>query len=157
MEDGFGKEGVFNDFCQSKEFGLICNSYGITAGTYPVTGRSRNMGLSGFVSRLYTKALGRPYDEEGLDYWCEEISQGNYTLMQVSTEQFFHSKEFQQKGLNNEEYVKVLYRTFFDREYDQEGLDSWSGQLAAGKHRAYVLNEFANSKEFAQVKAAYGL
>lgn len=157
MEDGFGKEGVFNDFCQSKEFGIICNSYGITAGTYPVTGRSRNMGLSGFMSRLYTKALGRPYDEEGMDYWCEEISQGNYTLMQVSTEQFFHSKEFQQKGLNNEEYVKVLYRTFFDREYDKEGLDYWLGQLAAGKDRDYVLNEFANSKEFAQVKAAYGL
>ena len=66
-------------------------------------------------------------------------------------------KEFQQKGLNNEEYVKVLYRTFFDREYDKEGLDYWLGQLAAGKDRDYVLNEFANSKEFAQVKAAYGL
>ena len=157
MEDGFGKEGVFNDFCHSEEFGLICNSYGITAGSYPVTGRSRNMGLSGFMSRLYTKALGRPYDESGMNYWCEEITKGTYTLMQVSTEQFFHSKEFEQKGLSDEEYVKVLYRTFFDREYDQTGMDYWLGQLAAGKDRDFILNEFALSKEFAQVKAAYGL
>ena len=77
--------------------------------------------------------------------------------MQVSTEQFFHSKEFEQKGLSDEEYVKVLYRTFFDREYDQTGMDYWLGQLAAGKDRDFILNEFALSKEFAQVKAAYGL
>lgn len=157
LKNGFGKEGVFNDFCQSKEFNLICSSYGINPGKYEVTGRSRNIGLSGFMSRLYTKALGRPYDEEGLNYWCEEISQGHYTLMQVSTEQFFHSKEFELKALDNTEYVKVLYRTFFDREYDDAGLNYWLGQLASGQSRDFVLNEFAVSKEFALVKAAYGL
>lgn len=158
MENGFGKEGVFNNFCMSAEFNQICNTYGITPGSYAkATGRSRNIGLSGFMSRLYTKALGRNYDEGGMDYWCEEITQGNYTLMQVSTEQFFHSKEFLAKNLNNTEYVKVLYRTFFDREYDQAGLDYWLSQLASGKDRDFVLEEFARSKEFAQVKASYGL
>lgn len=158
MKNGFGREGVFNDFCQSKEFGIICNSYGIIPGTYAgAVGRSRNIGLSAFMSRLYTKALGRAYDEEGMDYWCEEITKGNYTLMQVSTEQFFHSKEFISKGLNDEEYIKVLYRTFFDREYDQTGLNYWLDELALGKERDYILNEFANSKEFAIIRASYGL
>ena len=95
-----------------------------------------------------------PYTTGTVD---EEITQGNYTLMQVSTEQFFHSKEFLAKNLNNTEYVKVLYRTFFDREYDQAGLDYWLSQLASGKDRDFVLEEFARSKEFAQVKASYGL
>lgn len=156
-KNAFGLEGIFNEFCQSKEFNGICNNYGISAGSYNVTGCSRNMGMSAFMSRLYTKALGRAYDQEGLDYWCEEIYKGNYTLMQVSTEQFFHSKEFLSKNLNDEEYVKVLYRTFFDREYDQSGMDYWMAQLKAGKDRDFILSEFANSQEFAKIKAAYGL
>ena len=77
--------------------------------------------------------------------------------MQVSTDQFFHSREFTAKGLNDEEYVKVLYRTFFDREYDRSGLDYWLNQLRSGKDRDFILEEFARSKEFAQVKASYGL
>lgn len=156
-KNGFGLEGVFNNFCQSEEFNNICESYGITAGSYDVKGNSRNMGLSAFMSRLYTKALGRDYDEGGLNYWCEEISNGTYTLMQVSTEQFFHSKEFESKNLSDEEYIKVLYRTFFDREYDQTGMDYWMQQLKEGKGRDFILNEFALSKEFAQIKAVYGL
>ena len=77
--------------------------------------------------------------------------------MQVSTEQFFHSQEFESKKLSDEEYVKVLYRTFFDREYDQSGMDYWMAQLKAGKDRDFILSEFANSQEFAKIKAAYGL
>ena len=156
-KNGFGLEGIFNNFCMSEEFNQICASYGITAGSYHVTGSSRNIGLSAFMSRLYTKALGRNYDEDGLNYWCEEISNGNYSLMQVSTEQFFHSQEFESKKLSDEEYVKVLYRTFFDREYDQSGMDYWMAQLKAGKDRDFILSEFANSQEFAKIKAAYGL
>ena len=158
MKNGYGRAGVFNDFVESAEFHGICDSYGIKAGTYSVTGASRNSGLSAFMSRLYTKALGRDFDREGLDYWCEEISQGNYTLMQVSTEQFFHSKEFLAKNLDDVEYVKVLYRTFFDREYDQDGLNYWIAQMTYfGMSRDTVLNEFANSKEFAIIRAQYGL
>lgn len=156
-QNAFGLEGIFNNFCQSAEFHTICDAYGITAGSYEVSGCSRNIGLSAFMSRLYTKAMGRPYDQGGLDYWCEEISKGTYSLMQVSTDQFFHSREFTAKGLNDEEYVKVLYRTFFDREYDRSGLDYWLNQLRSGKDRDFILEEFARSKEFAQVKASYGL
>lgn len=157
MDNGFGRAGVFREFVASAEFHNICENYGIKAGTYEVTGSSRNAGLSAFMSRLYTKAMGRPYDQDGLDYWCEEISNGTYTLMQVSTEQFFHSEEFQNKNLDNTEYVKVLYRTFFGREYDQEGLNYWIAQMIYyGRDRDYVLNEFANSKEFAIIKAQYG-
>lgn len=158
MENGYGKAGVFREFVDSDEFHFICDDYGIEAGTYAVTGASRNPGLSAFMTRLYTKAMGREYDQSGLDYWCEEIYQGNYTLMQVSTDQFFHSQEFLAKNLDDTEYVKVLYRTFFDREYDETGLNYWLTQMTYyGMSRDTVLNEFANSKEFAAIKAQYGL
>lgn len=158
MDNGYSRAGVFREFVGSEEFGLICNSYGITPGSYDVTGAGRNPGLSAFMSRLYTKAMGRPYDVSGLDYWCEEIYQGHYTLMQVCTDQFFHSEEFRLKNLNDVEYVKVLYRTFFGREYDEEGLNYWLAQMMYfGKDRDFILNEFALSQEFAQIKAQYGL
>ena len=77
--------------------------------------------------------------------------------MQVCTDQFFHSQEFLNKNLDNVEYVKVLYRTFFGREYDQEGLNYWIAQMVYyGKDRDFVLNEFARSQEFSVIKAQYG-
>lgn len=157
MENGYGREGVFCEFVESPEFKGICSSYGIKPGTYQVTGSSRNAGLSAFMSRLYSKVMGRPYDQDGFDYWCEAIYQGDYTLMQVCTDQFFHSQEFLNKNLDNVEYVKVLYRTFFGREYDQEGLNYWIAQMIYyGKDRDFVLNEFARSQEFGVIKAQYG-
>lgn len=62
------------------------------------------------------------------------------------------------KGLGDSDYVKVLYRTFLGREYDEEGLNYWLFQMRVyGMSRDTVLNEFANSKEFKQIMAQYGL
>ena len=156
LDNGYGRAGVFKGFVNSKEFKGICNSYGITPGDYEVHGSSRNVGLSGYICRLYTKALGRAYDEEGINYWCDAILDGRATITEVSTKHFFHSKEFQNKNLSDEEYLKVLYRTFFDREYDQEGLDYWMAKRRAGMSRDEILYYFEASKEFAKVKARYG-
>lgn len=156
LNNGFGREGVFKGFVNSNEFNGICNSYGITAGDYEVHGASRNEGLSAFMCRLYTKALGRTYDEEGINYWCEEILNGNYSITEVSTTQFFHSREFLNKNLSDTEYLKVLYRTFFDREYDQEGMDYWMDEMRNGMSRDAVLYSFEGSREFSMIKARYG-
>lgn len=156
LNNGFGREGVFKGFVNSKEFNEICNSYGITPGDYKVHGASRNEGLSAFMCRLYTKALGRTYDEEGINYWCEEILNGNYSITEVSTTQFFHSREFLNKNLSDTEYLEVLYRTFFDREYDQEGMDYWMGEMQNGMSRDDVLYSFEGSREFSMIKARYG-
>lgn len=70
---------------------------------------------------------------------------------------FFFSDEFTNKRLNDREYVKTLYRTFMDREYDQAGLNDWVSRLAGGAGRETVLSGFANSEEFSNIMKSYGV
>lgn len=158
LDNGASRNGVFMGFVNSKEFSDICESYGIDRGKATVKeGRDYNLGLTAFISRLYTKALGRKYDIDGLNFWCEQAYKGERSIYSISTAGFFHSAEFLDKKLSNEEYIKVLYRTFLDREFDQSGYEFWLNQLATGSSRDTVLNEFANSKEFEDIKKSYGL
>ena len=158
LQNGVSRMGVFNGFAGSAEFADICNQYGIDRGI-PVAeeGRDKNYGATLFVARLYTQALGRGYDVDGLNDWCNRIVSKTWSVTDVSTTGFFHSQEFLRKNLSNEEYVKVLYRTFFDREYDQAGYDDWMNRLAKGTSRNEVMLGFANSREFAELKASFGL
>lgn len=158
LNNGVGREGVFRGFAESAEFNNICNDYGITRGNIAVSeGRDKNPGLTTFVARLYTKALGREYEVTGLNDWCDRITKGQWSINDVSTTGFFNSPEFLAKNLSDDEYVKVLYRTFFDREYDQAGYDDWMNRLANGTSRDEVMLGFANSREFANLKASFGL
>lgn len=159
LEAGVSREGVFKGFAESQEFENICSDYGIQRGTITVgEGRDRNTGVTMFVSRLYTKALGRGYDVSGLNDWCNRICDGTWSVTDVATTGFFNSREFLNKNLSNEEYVKVLYRTFLDREYDAAGLSDWVNKLNTGAmSRNQVLKGFSYSREFANIMREYGL
>ncbi len=158
LHNGVGREGVFRGFAQSREFEMICASYGIEQGTVSVSeARDKNFGLTTFIARLYTRALGRTYETAGLNDWCGRILTGSWTVYDVSTKGFFHSTEFYNRNLSDDQYVKVLYRTFLDREYDRAGYDYWMNRLAAGASRDEVLAGFSNSREFAELMKSYGL
>lgn len=158
LSSGVSRTFVANQFCTSSEFIQICERCGIVAGTMDLKeNRDRNEGLTGFVARQYTKALERTFDIEGINYWTGEILEGRYSITDVCTNGFFHSKEFLNKNLSNEEYVKVLYRTFFDREYDEPGLQYWVLQMKTGAmSRDQILYNFAASSEFQNIRAKYG-
>ena len=154
---GVTREGVYRGFAESKEFQAVCDSYNIERGTYkPAQNRDVNYGCTMFVARLYTQALGRNYDINGLNDWTGKINSKAWTVTDVSTTGFFHSQEFLNKNLNDVEYIKVLYRTFLNREYDSAGLAYWRVQMENGKSRDDVLKGFANSQEFANLKKQYG-
>lgn len=159
LESGYGRLGVFRGFAESNEYNEICGSYGINRGNVEITeGRSRNAGVSAFVDRLYKKCLGRGYDEGGINNWCNLICDKKWSVNKVSTDGFFFSKEFLEKNTSNEEYVRILYETFLGREPDQAGYDMWVGILNRGeKSRQDVLYGFAESKEFGEIKATFGL
>ena len=158
LRDGFSRLYVLRGFAESQEFQQICDSYGVIRGGLAVTEpRDKNMGVTQFVSRCYLKALGRQYDVSGLNNWCDAILTGRSTSKQVASNGFFHSDEFQKKHLSDTEYVKVLYRTFLDREYDAPGLEDWVSSLRRGASRDEVMNGFADSVEFRELMQRYGL
>ena len=156
---GMSRKAVISGFVKSPEFAALCASYGIVTGDYTSDEpRDVNAGVTGFVSRLYTKMLGRAYDPDGLNAWSAAILKAPTaaTVLQVSLNGFMHSPEFVNKHLDDTELVKVLYRTFLDREADPDGLNAWVQALQQGSDRDTVAAGFANSPEFAAIMAKYG-
>lgn len=158
LNEGVSREFVFKGFSDSIEFTNICKNYGINRGTITLSEpKDQNEGVTRFVVRLYRNALGRDCDKNGLNTWCNVICNKTQTVEDVSTNGFFHSREFINKHTTDEEYVKILYRTFLGREADETGLKDWLAHLKNGMTRDQVLYGFSQSKEFKNIMAKYGL
>lgn len=158
LENGMSRLYVMNGFSASEEFAAICRKCGFEPGIVPSAQmRDRNEGVTAFVARLYVKALGRTYDEDGLNDWCGRILNQGWNPYRVATEGFLHSREFANRNTSDTEFVKILYRTFLDREYEETGLQYWLNRLRGGSSRDQVIEGFANSREFANLMAKYGL
>ncbi|MBO7448821.1 MAG: DUF4214 domain-containing protein [Clostridiales bacterium] len=114
-------------------------------------------GFEDFVERLYVVALNRPSEKEGKDYWCELV--GNGTLTGADCARFFlTSSEFKGRNLSDEDFLKVLYKTFFDRDAanDPDGFNFWMNSLkSVGKDT--VVEGFINSPEWCDICATYGV
>ncbi|MDE7367873.1 MAG: DUF4214 domain-containing protein, partial [Lachnospiraceae bacterium] len=146
LQQGVSREYVFAGFAHSQEYTSICSSYGITRGTVTLSQpRDKNPNLTAFVNRIYTEAMGRTGEADGLNYWCQSIQAGDNPVRVA--ESFINSEEFRNKRLNNTEYIKVLYRTFMGREADQSGLNYWLARLNSGESREAVLKSFAGCPE----------
>ena len=112
--------------------------------------------LKAFASRMYTVVLNRTPDSAGLDFWVEELLSGKRDGASIASG-FICSKEFTDKNLSDEEYVNVLYRTFFDREAEAAGKAYWINVLSEGQPRTKVLAGFVNSNEFGSLCESYGI
>ena len=159
LENGMSREYVFRGFAESQEFSNLCDSYGVIRGSITLSAyRDQNVGATGFIARLYTKMLGRGFDEEGLEYWCRKYLTGENTIEEVATVGFLHSQELDNLDLSDTEFVTRMYRTFLNREPDEAGLADWVNRLETGREtRDSLVYGFTLSKEFGNIKASYGL
>ena len=156
LGNGVSRLYVFQQFTDSVEFGNLCNTYEIQRGTVTLTeSRDQNYNVTRFVARNYTEFLGRTYDVDGLNDWSGRINSG-YGMENVAYG-FVFSQECINMNLSNSDYVKMLYRGIFGRSYDDAGLNDWVNQLNNGTSRETVFWGFANSQEFANMVASYGL
>ena len=163
LKNGVSRSYVFRGFCHSDEFSAICNNYGITRGNITLTeSRDQNHNVTMYVYRCYDRTLGRKPDVKGMNFWTEQILSKKRSPIDVAGN-FIFSAEFKNKKLSDEEYIKILYRMFFDREYnapgtDPNGIQFWLNELKSGNRDRYeVFIGFANSKEFRIVLDSFGL
>ncbi len=154
LDNGCKKTYVFAGFANSTEFGNLCAEAGIVQGRAAEYLADRQTGLSDadykiwcFVERMYTEVLGRTADESGVRTWVGVLQDGSYTGVEVA-DGFLLSEEFLAKNMTDEEYVQIMYRAFFGRNADPEGLATWTGALATGWTKQRVFAGFANSNEF---------
>ncbi|MBO4637862.1 MAG: DUF4214 domain-containing protein [Clostridiales bacterium] len=122
----------------------------------PSSQTSSEPGVAGFVERLYSVALGRSSDPAGKQNWIDAITMRGETGASAARG-FLYSPEFLNKQCTNEEFVAVLYRTFFDREPDRAGFNAWVGVLNNGTSKEEVIEGFINSTEWANLCLRYGI
>ncbi|MGN0246009.1 MAG: DUF4214 domain-containing protein [Lachnospiraceae bacterium] len=157
LQEGQSRTVVMSCFVNSNEFTDICDEFNIPRGTMERDGSSIcNADVRHFVLRNYAKALERKGETAGVETWCYLINSKKMTPAEV-TESFFHSKEFINKKLSDEEYVETLYETFLGRSSDPEGKAYWLNHLKKGQSRDEVMKGFSNSAEFSKIVAGFGL
>jgi len=147
LDDGCSYAYVLKNFIGSQEFNGICEEYGMETGEYQLTEpRDMNRNLTKFAARMYTKALGRPFDVDGINDWTNRYLTDVAEIGDIAYG-FIFSTEFKNKNLNDSDYVDTLYRTFFDREPDEGGKQHWLEQLKNGASREDVMYGFVGSQE----------
>ena len=161
---------ILNDFLKKK----VTKSEPKYGGVYGLFGLSNNavlsidanlakqyQGVSDFVERCYTKALGRKSDRNGKGYWIAKIMNAKNKkneALNTASNGFFTSTEFLNKKTGTTEFVKICYRTFLGREAEAKGLKYWVDILNKKQQtRDQVLQGFANSTEFKNIMASYGI
>ena len=157
LEKGTSREKVFAGFVNSPEFKAICDEHGIEAGSYKSNRIADvNPDVTAFVARLYTEALGRPFEVDGLEAWTALLLDKK-TDGEKTAYGFFCSDEFVNRKLSDEEFLKAMYKAMFDREPDEGGMNDWLKVLSEGASRKAVVKGFARSPEFEALCSSFGI
>ena len=155
--DEWGRERVIEGFIDSTEWCNICASYGVRSGAMTAKATIASKNATAFATRLYTECLGRDPEEGGLKYWSLSLTNQERTGTQAAKE-FFYSEEFIGKGLNDNDYVTRLYKTFMGREPDDAGKAHWLNQLSSGSmNRDQVFDFFSTCEEFTNICNQYAI
>ena len=129
--------------------------------------KTQEENVTDFVKRFYSVVLERPQEEidadvEGIGYWVNRLITGVDDGANVAYG-FVYSPEFQNKKVSDEEYVLILYHSFFGRDpfdpnnYDEDGYNYWLNKLKSGTDRMDVLAGFTSSAEFQNLCDKYNI
>ena len=117
-----------------------------------------DVGIKMFVIRMYAEVLDRMPDKSGLDDWTGSLKNKTKNGADIA-QGFIMSDEFLlNRDLTADEYVRLLYKVFFDRAPSDEEVAGWKRQMMReNKSRKYVLAGFVNSTEFENLCKRYGI
>ena len=153
-----------NDGYLFKEWQVISGGVTITDNKFVMGGQDvvikavfREPTFEDFVERLYTVALGRPSEAEGKAFWVDQVVNKGFTGADCARFFMLGAPEFLGRNLTDDEFVEVLYKTYFDRASEADGKAYWLSRLASGTERAVLVEEFIESVEWCNVCATYGV
>ncbi|MFT7598258.1 MAG: hypothetical protein ACI8TP_001179 [Acidimicrobiales bacterium] len=109
----------------------------------------------GFVQLVYRNVLGRDPDSAGLSYWAGRLatgdSRGRVMIGFSESQEFIDGTRVRINQAESNGPVARLYRAYFLREADEEGLHYW---LATGLPLQQISSSFADTPEF---RERYGI
>src|SRR5262249_53710731 len=88
-------------------------------------------GLGRVVCELYNQFLGRDPDPAGLTVWTQFLAQVG-TRQQLAAILIASPEYYALKGGTNEDFVKGVYKDYFGRDADPDGVAFWTGAMAQG-------------------------
>ena len=109
-----------------------------------------------FIERMYSNALGRGSDAEGLNYWKTEIESGRVDASDLARG-FLCSKEFLEKDMKNDDFVDQVYMIAFGRHAEDEGKKYWVDRLENGLTRDQLIQNVLDCPEWCNLCATYGI
>jgi len=100
------------------------------------------------IENLYRQFYNRKPTEKELSYWTINLELRILSFKNVALN-IVNNKEFINKNLSNEDFIKVLYLGLLNREPEEDGLKNWTAGLSLGAvDRFEVIDRFLNSEEF---------
>jgi GH43 family beta-xylosidase len=121
---------------------------GLVVGGSPTPPRAPTAAETDSIRRLYRAYFLRDSDPGGLEYWSE-LYAGGRSLSAISSG-FAGSAEFRARygTLSDAGFVDLVYRNVLGRAAEPSGHAYWTGMLAAGRTRGWVMIGFSESAEF---------
>ena len=127
--------------------------------SYPVndgTVLANTDSITTFVTRLYEVCLNRDPDASGLNNWVSNLSSGSVTGYDAAVA-FFFSSEYQNRNLDNTQFVTSVYQGVLARDPDSTGLNNWVSRLNSGTSRRDVFNGIITTNEWVSLCRSYGI
>ena len=115
-----------------------------------------NTKIEDFVKRFYNEVLARDAEPGGLIYWTDELVTGVKAGSDVARG-FIFSQEFTNRNTDDDTYLNILYRAFFNREPDGGGFSMWQDKMSKGATRSEILDGFLFSPEFSNLCKSYNI
>ncbi|MCP5126895.1 MAG: DUF4214 domain-containing protein [Gammaproteobacteria bacterium] len=106
------------------------------------------------ITHYYRSILDRAPEDDGVAFWKDQITalqaqgQDAKPVFRNMAYFFFNSPEYLARHTTNPAFIDNLYRTFFQRDPEEDGLAFWLADLARGNPRNDVMTFFLYSQEF---------
>ena len=99
------------------------------------------------IESLYYLILARKASYGEIKYWADEIKKGDITYEQI-VRNFFNSKEFNNRDINDADFIKAAYRAILNREPERAGFEYWQQRLQNGMKKEELINYIFDSAEY---------
>ncbi len=103
--------------------------------------------LNDFIAKLYQEIYGREAADVEISYVAEIVNNGSVSITNYA-DYMIRSYECTSRHLSNEEFVRMVYSVFCNREPDAEGLEYQAGRLEGGMSRTTLIREFEHNDEW---------
>ncbi len=110
-----------------------------------------------YVMYLYHTVLDREPEKEGLLYWTKRLKEGD-SAASVAKGFFVITHELQSKNLSNEDYIKKIFVTLYQREPLPGELAYWTKLLdEEALNRNLIFDKLVYTNEFIKLAKSYNL